>query len=402
VKHFSYLCDLSGIQFSDGKGWVQAFPVGTYQHPAYGEIKVDQARVMKFATNVNNKVRGTDLDIDYDHKKRSDEAAGWVKAAEARGDGLYLFVEWTPTAQRKLAEKAYRYFSPEYQDEWVDNQGVKHTDVLFGGALTNRPFLKNIQPVNLSEEMTKLLAASAPPVSPNGDANTRTDPQASSVQPLSVDDALGRMATALGLDPNADHNQILGAVTMLTKDEASEDDGTDTKEPGAGKDKETQMSDTDKDKGGGQPVALSEKQLMELPAYKAMAEQVKLLEVANKLSETRRTLTELGTGSKYCLSTAARELAETILLSAPKELSDKFVELLECLVKGTAVVELNELGAARNVVDDGAQNGKKQFSEAVDKAIETRKLNYADAVTAVATERPDLYAAYRESVLAGD
>jgi hypothetical protein len=412
TQQFSYLVDLQGHTFSDGKGWIQAFPIGTYQHPSYGEIKVDAGRVIKFADNVKNRVRGTDLDIDYDHKKRSDEAAGWVKAAEARSDGLYLFVEWTPTAQKKLSEKAYRYFSPEYQDEWTDNQGVTHSDVLFGGALTNRPFLKNIQPVNLSEEMAKLLANQAQTVSPpaaattpdNGAGNgTRTDPQVSSVSPASVDDALGQMATALGLPPNADHNQILGAIQYMTKDEADEegdDNGSDTtKEPGAGDSKETQMTD----KGGGQPtVALTEAQLMELPAYKQMADKMALLETANKLAETRRVLTELSAGQSFALTPVALELAEPILLACgSKELSDKVVELLKAVVEGKAVVQLNEVGQSRTTTSD-AVNGKKAFSDEVDKYMTEKKVNYVDAVTAVAQSNPKLYEDYRASVLVGD
>lgn len=404
-KAFSYLFDLSGIKFDEGtnSSWIQAFPVGTYQHPAYGEIKVTPERVKAFAASVNNKVRGTDLDIDYDHKTHTQVAAGWVKQAEARADGLYLHVDWTPAAAEKIKNKEYRYFSPEYTDSWTDNQGAVHTDVLFGGALTNRPFLKNIQPVNLSEEMAKLLASTAPPVSPNnGDpsvAGTRSDPQSSSVAPLSVDDALGKMADLLGLDHNADHNQILGAVSMLTKDEASEND--DTKEPGQGNDKETQMSD--KDKGGGAPaVTLSDQQLMEHPQFKALTEQLAVLEAANTLAEVRATLTELSEGN-HVLTPAVKELAEPFMLTLPREARLKFAEVLKLFVQNKGVVELGERGYARSTISTEDQvSGVKAFSEAVAKVQETKKLSYTEAVRQVATDDPDLYNTYRNSLLAGE
>jgi len=409
VQQFSYLYDLSGLQFEDNStsSWIQAFPIGTYQHPSYGEIKVTPDRVKAFAASVNSKVRGTDCDIDYDHKAKTQIAAGWVKQAEARNDGLYLHVDWTPAAAKKIKDKEYRYFSPEYVDSWTDNQGATHNDVLFGGALTNRPFLKNIQPVNLSEEMAKLLASTAPPVSPNnGDpsvAGSRTDPQNSSVAPLSVDDALGKMAGLLGLDPNADHNQILGAVSMLTKDEASEDDDATSKEPGQGNAKETQMADK-VDKGGGAPtVALSEQQLMEHPLFRQLSDKMALLETANSLSEVQRTLGELSEGN-YVLSPSAKALAEPFMLTLAPESRMKFAEILKHFVERKGVVQLGEMGQSRRVISaEDQMTGVKAFSEAVKAAqVENKQLSYASAVQQVATEDPSLYDNYRASLLAGE
>jgi hypothetical protein len=81
-----YWVDLTAHQFDDesGAAWIQALPLGTYDHPLYGTIDVTPGRVARFASNVNNKVRGQDLDIDYDHKEHSGRAAGWVTAADAR------------------------------------------------------------------------------------------------------------------------------------------------------------------------------------------------------------------------------------------------------------------------------------------------------------------------------
>ena len=54
------------------------------------------------ALNVKNEVRDTQLDVDYDHKSQSGKAAGWIKDAQARSDGLYLQVEWTNTATEAI------------------------------------------------------------------------------------------------------------------------------------------------------------------------------------------------------------------------------------------------------------------------------------------------------------
>lgn len=156
--HFGFIVDLENVKLSDGKtssSWIQAFPVGKWEHPTYGKIEMNLDKAVRMAANVNMGVRGQDLDIDYDHKELRKDAAGWVKQAEARPDGLWLLVDWTREAFQKIKDKAYRYFSPEFSNVWKHSaSGQIFRDVLWGGALTNRPHLKGIQPINLSEYQT--------------------------------------------------------------------------------------------------------------------------------------------------------------------------------------------------------------------------------------------------------
>jgi hypothetical protein len=154
--NFKLVVDLAGIQFDDAKpdsSWIQAMTLGKYDHALYGEIEFTEDRINAFAGSVNAKVLNKDIEIDYDHKMYNGEAAGWVSAAEARhGEGLWLLVDWTKAAADKIRSKAYRYFSPEFADEWQHPKtGTKFKDVLFGGGITNRPFLKDILPLNLSD-----------------------------------------------------------------------------------------------------------------------------------------------------------------------------------------------------------------------------------------------------------
>lgn len=130
---------------------INALKVGDYKHPLYGEIKVTSERLKNFAKNVMEKVRGVDLDIDYAHKSKDDKAAGWVRSAEVEDDKLWLTVEWTPAAAEAIKNKEYRYFSPEFFDKWTDSTGTVHRDVLAGGGITNRPFMKDLVPLNFSE-----------------------------------------------------------------------------------------------------------------------------------------------------------------------------------------------------------------------------------------------------------
>src|SRR6185295_7895601 len=129
-----------------------ALKSGRYSHPVFGEIVISYDRAERFVLNEERRVRKTQMDIDYDHKRRRDDAAGWVVATENRGGDVWYQVEWTEEAAGKIRNREYKYFSSEFADEWTDPAtGTTHTDVLFGGGLTNRPFIKGMVPVNLSE-----------------------------------------------------------------------------------------------------------------------------------------------------------------------------------------------------------------------------------------------------------
>ena len=119
---FGYWVDLNAVSLDDSgdaaTSWIMAVPMGTYQHPTYGEINFTPNKVQNMAHNIQNKIREQQLDVDYDHKAQDGRAAGWITGASALDDGLYVQVEWTNAAKNAIANKEYKYFSPEYQDKW--------------------------------------------------------------------------------------------------------------------------------------------------------------------------------------------------------------------------------------------------------------------------------------------
>jgi len=68
--HLGYLVDMADIKFTeseDGETFTstfQAFPYGTYHHPAYGKIEFNAEKASEMAKGVAEKVRGQDLNID--------------------------------------------------------------------------------------------------------------------------------------------------------------------------------------------------------------------------------------------------------------------------------------------------------------------------------------------------
>lgn len=153
---FNVVLDLDTVKLEDnGYTWLHTMPIGTYNHGVWGKIEFTVDRLLRFAQNIKSKVRGVDPDVDYDHKDdpaKGKKAAGWVKDAKVDTSGLWLAVEWTPEGRKSIQDREYRYISPEFKDKWThERTGESFQDVLFGAALTNRPFLKDLLPITMSE-----------------------------------------------------------------------------------------------------------------------------------------------------------------------------------------------------------------------------------------------------------
>jgi phage I-like protein len=120
--------------------WVHLIPAGTFSgRDGRGPYTLDaQAVIDAFAAN------GADLPIDYDHQSLTAEdkagpvpAAGWIKELQAREDGIWARVDWTPRAAELLAHKEYRYLSPVFRYQAKDSRVV----ALSGAGLTHNPNL---------------------------------------------------------------------------------------------------------------------------------------------------------------------------------------------------------------------------------------------------------------------
>lgn len=365
----SFLVDLNGITLSEENGvnssWVHALPLGSYKHPVYGTIDITVDRVKRFADSVVKKVRGIEPSINYNHNN-NDIAAGWAKNAEARSDGLWLFVEWTTDAVGKIKEKAYRYFSAEFADVWEDPQEQKYSDVILGGALTNRPFMKNLVPVNLSE--------------------------------ATLDNAFELVAAVQGTSVDS----LKGGKTDMTPEEIA----AKVEEALTAKLAELSKGVTPPAPTSGEPLKLSEvaelKALAEdNPLVAALIRQVETQGV--NIVETQKQLreTEIATRlaefdrSKLVLTPVAKKLVYTLLTDMPYESHAKFWELMEHMRKSQSfLVDLSER-AGVNVKYGVDRSPAKVFGELVNKELANGK-SFADATEFVAQQNPDLYEQYRQ------
>src|SRR3989304_1563526 len=156
-KTYYYLADISDIQLEEKEGkkssWIEIFRIGKWMHPKWGKIEGPTKLFNDFIKNWKDRVLGRDISLDKTHEP-SDGATGWIQELKIKGDRLLALVEWTPFGIELIEQKGFKYFSPEYKDIYVDKEsGREHKNVLFGGALTNRPFLTDLAPIVLSEDL---------------------------------------------------------------------------------------------------------------------------------------------------------------------------------------------------------------------------------------------------------
>ena len=382
-----YLVDLRSLQFNDlgtegnATTWIQAMPLGNYKHPVYGDIDITPERVMRFATNVNNGVRGQELDIDYDHKEKTNEAAGWVKQAEARlndpdpkRNGLWILVEWVKEAKEKILSKAYRYFSPEFDDEWTHPvSGETYTDVLFGGGITNRPFLKGILPLNLSEKFAEVETE---------EHNMFTDEQRIALR------------KKYGLADDADDSAIIAAITAeAPATEETTEPVNNTEDAG---DEQTETATA--------PVELSEAERKLLSENPATQKLFALLENNNKklreleVKETVTTLNERFTAKGLALPPTVKAALTTVVQLSEGKAADAVVQLMSKIAE-VGFVELGEKGPSNTHEEVSAADALNARIKALQ---EERKLSFRDAAEIAASELGDAYTVYREQVYIKD
>jgi phage I-like protein len=156
---FRYFIELADT--GEPQSWIEAFRVGSWAHPAYGKLTGTLAMFQEVIRNFKANVLGHEPVIDYQHSTDDPTvpaaerglAAGWVKDMRVSGDRLQFLVAWTKEAAAKIREKQFRYFSPTYVEDYENKEtGADVGIVMFGGALTNTPFLTGLSPVALSEK----------------------------------------------------------------------------------------------------------------------------------------------------------------------------------------------------------------------------------------------------------
>lgn len=140
------------IELADGQKqtWVTVTRTGDFSDPRYGNFSITPVMLAQMVSNFDKQVAGQDIFVDVAHK-HSDGAAAKVLKLTVEAGKLRALVEWTPFGIDAVQNRGFRYFSAEFHENWADNeQGAAQGCVLLGAALTIRPVIKHLDPVQLA------------------------------------------------------------------------------------------------------------------------------------------------------------------------------------------------------------------------------------------------------------
>lgn len=143
------------VQLSDSAATeIKLLYSGSFKHGAFGEFEVTKPDLEHAIKNFNDGigVRGdSELPLNYNHAshdKNPDnaKAAGWIKQLFLKGAELWAKVDFTDKAKEFIKNKEFKYISPEFHKDWIDENGVKRGFTVLGAAVTNVNFLKKAMP----------------------------------------------------------------------------------------------------------------------------------------------------------------------------------------------------------------------------------------------------------------
>lgn len=147
-------------------GWVMIARTGAWRgHPRVTEQRItpDDLRSALDYFEQHYVANGADLVIDYHHASVAAgmmgtraPAAGWISEMDLRNEGTELWgkVLWTAEAANSIGAREYRYLSPVLRYNARDRvTGDPVPMILDSVALTNRPFLTELQSLNEAAAM---------------------------------------------------------------------------------------------------------------------------------------------------------------------------------------------------------------------------------------------------------
>ncbi len=129
--------------------WVHLLPKGEFRgKDGRGPWRAENPEAVIAASR--KEANGRSIPIDYDHqidlapaKGGNAPAAGWIGNMEARPDGIWGFVEWTPSGKAALDAKEYRFLSPV-----ITYTPEGQVSAILRAALTNNPNLIQLTALN--------------------------------------------------------------------------------------------------------------------------------------------------------------------------------------------------------------------------------------------------------------
>jgi cation transport regulator ChaB/phage I-like protein len=336
---------------------VEIMRTGNWSHPKYGNFTITENDIDGFVKHFTDNVRGIDIAIDLEHGEtvHAGAAAGWVKSLERSGNSLLAEIEWTDLGKNQLAENKYKYFSPEFTFSYKDNEtNQQYTNVLLGGSLTNRPFIKKMAPVLLSEDVYRETMS-------NTAFNIYQKKEEKEVSELKLSEANMKV---LNLSEDATEEAINDAVNKMIETNIKLSESVNAKDTEIKTLKEANKATSDTN------IKLDEK----IKAIEVKLDEAEWNTVSTKyLDEGKMTPAMADAFKKNYLIDKAGTLA-----------------LMETL---PVAVRMGEVGSSQGE-SEVSKTATMKFNEKVQSIVKERKVNYGDALQLAEAEFPELCNAY--------
>lgn len=196
--------------------WVHLLPAGVIRtQDGRGPYRVADADALITASLQQGK-----LPIDENHatdlaapRGEPSPARGWIVELQARADGIWGRVEWTPTGLALLADRAYRALSP------VIAHAADGTVMgILRASLVNRPNLRGLtalhqeDPMSLMQRLAALFGLDATTATEDALVTRVTALHQAAPQATALQSQLAEIGTALGVPSDAQPDAILAAA----------------------------------------------------------------------------------------------------------------------------------------------------------------------------------------------
>lgn len=208
------------------KEWVQLLPAGTFMlRDGRGPMSVDAAAV---AAETQSAMGGEPLPIDYAHVTHysgpgapaASPAAGWIHEIEAREDGVWGRVQWTPAGAQRIRDREYPYLSPEFWHAKKPDRKTKAQQIMrvIGASLVINPAMpiaavaSRQQPSQGTDMDEKQLTAAAAAITGALGLAEDADVEKVTARVKSLADGVAAIASALGREGETDTAKLVTAA----------------------------------------------------------------------------------------------------------------------------------------------------------------------------------------------
>lgn len=213
------------LEQKDGKtiSTVHMLKTGKFEHPWWGVLEFDRKVFGTMIKNFKDGVPYGKIALDFRHMPERG-AAAWVnkvfeKLKGKNGADLFFEVEWTPNGQLAVEEKSFLFTSIEFSESYKDNQtGKIYGPTILGGALTNRPFIKGLKPIAMSDDGSEILEF---------DEIEEVDDDMRTLKEIqeeikTLNEAIGELKKAMGETPKPEHTDKLTELSTKLSEAITE------------------------------------------------------------------------------------------------------------------------------------------------------------------------------------